>query len=215
MPSAEFTIVHNLVADIFTIPNPESADFKIILDKAVDALASGKIIAMPSDTLYGLFGCYQKKQIQNLHLLKKRPLDKPFLLTFPETLTLNSFVDFGDTGLQPYHDLTNKISELWPGRNSIVFRKNPLLEYPPGPTIAIRKPSEKDNIFFYNVLKKLNEPLLAPSLNLHGDQPLDQLDDIVNTFGESVDLIFFDPAFKPSNPSQLWDLTKKPYIRLR
>jgi len=203
------------VSNVFNIPvQNTSAEFKTLIAKAAKSLLNDGIVVMPSDTIYGVFAGYCEKQIERLHLLKKRPVDKPFLLVFPEEYPLEEFVDMKALDVIGSQAI-DKISELWPGRNTIVLPKNPALKYPTGNTIAIRKPLKNDNVFFYETLNKYNKPLLAPSLNIHGSQPLVMLDEIKSIFSEIVDLIFYDQVFVPGLPSQIWDLTKKPVVRLR
>jgi L-threonylcarbamoyladenylate synthase len=200
------------VADVFHIPaQPASKEFQRLVEKAVASLVSGAVIVMPSDTLYGLFSLYGDAQIERLHSIKKRPVDKPFLLVFPESYPLDDFVNM----LAIDSVLEDKIVELWPGKNTLVLPKNQQRKYPPGETIAIRKPLKNDNVFFYETLNVYGKPLLAPSLNLHGDQPLSSLDDIKSIFDNKIDFIFFDSAFVPGQASRIWNLAKKPFTRLR
>lgn len=166
---------------------------------------------MPSDTLYGLFAGYGMTQIQRMHQLKKRTSEKPFLLVFPEHFPLDEFVAVNKLD----YEILDNIAKLWPGRNTLVLPKNSSIQYPYGDTIAIRKPLKTDNPFFYETLNGYNKPLIAPSLNISGDEPLTNLVDMQNVFANEVDAIFFDESFVPGNPSRIWDLTKKPCVRLR
>src|SRR5271157_4765240 len=58
--------------------NPSNPQ-KRLIDKAVDILKAGGVIAYPTDTIYG-FGCdiYNKKAIQRIYQIKRRELKKPF-----------------------------------------------------------------------------------------------------------------------------------------
>ncbi len=62
---------------IFRI-NPSNPQ-KRLIDKAVEILKDGGVIAYPTDTIYG-FGCdmYNKKAIQRIYQIKKRDPQKPF-----------------------------------------------------------------------------------------------------------------------------------------
>jgi|GEM_PF-2314164 len=196
---------------IFNIPSSTSPDFTSLIYEAVRILDTGGVIAMPSDTIYGVFCRYNAANIKRLHEIKKRPLDKPFLLVFPEAYPLDEFVNTAAIDAE----MTREIESLWPGKNTIILPKKKNLEYPPGDTIAIRKPSREASIFFYETLNRLNKPLLAPSLNFHGDQPLHKIEDMQRAFSGIVDAIFFNPEFVPGEASRIWDLTRKPFVRLR
>ena len=58
--------------------NPDNPQ-KRLIDKVVQVLDQGGLIIYPTDTFYGI-GCdlFQKKSIQRIYQLKRRPLTKPF-----------------------------------------------------------------------------------------------------------------------------------------
>jgi len=58
--------------------NPDNPQ-KRLIDKVVQVLDQGGLIIYPTDTFYGI-GCdlFQKKSIQRIYHLKRRPLAKPF-----------------------------------------------------------------------------------------------------------------------------------------
>jgi len=166
---------------------------------------------MPSDTIYGLFCNFSGNGIEKLHAVKQRPADKPFLLVLPANFPLDQIVNM--ESLKP--EALDKLKMLMPGKNTLILPKGKNMFYPDGNTIAVRVPSRKDNEFFFEALNHYNGPLLAPSLNLHGQKPLEDLDDIILNFGEKVDAIFFDADFVPGTASELWDLTVTPFQKLR
>lgn len=182
-----------------------------MVSRAVNSLKNKGVVAMPSDTIYGLFSRFQFAQINRIHQIKKRDKSKPFLIVIPELYPLNKLVDEEFLSAE----LKNKLAEFWPGRYTLLLKKKADLEYPPGDKIAIRIPERNDNVFFYDVLKGLNEPLVAPSLNIHGEEPLSNLHEILSVFGESIDAVFFNEAFKPQGPSHIVDLTVNPYRQSR
>lgn len=180
------------------------------VSEAVSHLQQNHIIALPSDTLYGLFTPFFTGDLLRLHEFKGRSLDHPFLVLLPENYDLSRLVDL--------HALSAgakaKIDELWPGRFSFVVKKNPSLSYPPGDTIGLRTPKFEDNPFFYRVLEAFGEPLAGPSLNLHGQKPLDDPRQMERDFPEA-ERIFFDRSFEPSSASEIWNLTSEPFEKLR
>lgn len=200
------------MAGIFSITshtNPE--EFNKLVKIAAEALLSGSIIVMPSDTIYGLFSCFQSAQIDRLHKIKNRPKEIPFLFVFPPDYPLDDFADLEKLNKEG----RERLEQLWPGANTVILNKNRNITYPLGETIAIRKPAKVSNKFFYETLRTCNQPLLAPSLNRHGDEPLVELNEIIINFGNEVDYIFFDENFAPGKPSNIWDLTKTRVPRLR
>ena len=184
---------------------------KTLLHEVVDLFCKDAIVGLPSDTLYGLFTPLFTGDLERLHAIKGRSLDHPFLVVLPENYDLHTLVDFNSMP----EDVPRQIERLWPGRRSLVMKKKASLKYPPEETIALRVPDRKDNPFFYAILHQFGRPLVAPSLNLHGRQPLDDPAEMKRDFSGKVDKIFFDRAFEPSGASEIWDLTGTAPRRLR
>lgn len=172
---------------------------------------------MPSDTIYGLFTVYKPDepmggpQTAALHKIKGRPLENPFLLVLPEKYPIERLADMERVAA----GTIARLKKEWPGRLTAILPKKKSLQYPIFITIAIRKPARQDNPFFYEVINRLGEPLLAPSLNLHAQPPLERLSEMVEQFSNQLDAIFFDDDFQPGSPSQLWDFTQEDERQIR
>lgn len=168
-------------------------------------LKRGRVIAAPTDTIYGLLGLYQEDVISKLHILKKR--QNPFLMLLSHIEAIENFAIVEK-------DQWSLIKEFMPGRNTIVFPKKKHLDYPAEDSIAIRVPTVKDSPFLNYLLKK-NTCLLAPSLNEHGFMPLSKLTDIEQIFGKKIAATFIDPHFQERAPSRIWLLKEKQLLSLR
>lgn len=168
-------------------------------------LKRGRVIAAPTDTIYGLLGLYRKDVIQKLHALKKR--QNPFLLLLSNIQAIENFA----TVEQEQWALLKK---RMPGKNTIVFPKKKNIDYPAGDTIAIRVPAVQDSMFLNYLLKK-NQCLLAPSLNEHGFPPLSKLAEIDKVFGKKIAATFFDHHSQKEHPSRIWQLEEKQLTSLR
>ena len=188
----------------------QAAQAAFPVTEAIWHLKQNHIIALPSDTLYGLFTPLFGGDLRRLHEMKGRSYDHPFLVILPEKYDIGTLADLSSMS----REAVAKMKELWPGRFSLVMKKNPSLQYPPGDTIGLRVVKFEDNPFFYRVLEAFGEPLVGPSLNLHGQTPLDDPALMERDFA-GVDRIFFDRSFEPSGPSEIWDLTHEPFGRLR
>src|SRR5579885_2692120 len=69
------------------VPMPEilnwrsAADLRGIVDRAVQALAEGRVVAFPTETVYGIAaGVWQPEAVERLSRSKGRPEDKPLAL---------------------------------------------------------------------------------------------------------------------------------------
>lgn len=131
----------------------------ITLDEAVTHLAKGDIVALPSETVYGLAGlALDNKSVQKIYALKGRPSNNPLIIH------VSNLVE-GEK-LATFNELARKAAALfWPGPLTLVLPKKsivPDLVTAGNPTVALRIPGHKD---FLEILSRLGQPLAAPSAN--------------------------------------------------
>lgn len=181
------------------------------VETAADFLKKNKIIAFPSDTIYGLMTVCSLKNARRLHAIRDRDKKNPFLLTVGENYDIARLIDKASVNKNTLGQIENE----WPGKRTVILKKNRDLEYPFVDTVGIRKPSRRDYAAFHELLKRVSVPVLAPSLNMPGKTPLQNLDAIVHVFSDKIDAIFFDHGYKPGGPSAIYDFTKNPVKRLR
>lgn len=149
------------------------------INAVADALQNHKIIALPTDTVYGVGVMYgDLKDLQRLKNAKHRPETKPIpmMVSSIEHMELVAVVD----------ERVKKIAEQFlPGALTLVLRVKEEVpaEYTNGlETIAVRIPDEP---FILKVIDVLNTPLLVTSANQSGaktaltsDDVFEQLPDI-------------------------------------
>lgn len=149
------------------------------INAVANALQNHKIIALPTDTVYGVGVMYgDLKDLQRLKNAKHRPETKPIpmMVSSIEHMEQVAVVD----------ERVKKIAEQFlPGALTLVLKvkDNVPKEYTNGlDTIAIRIPDEP---FILRVIDELNTPLLVTSANQSGaktaltsDDVLEQLPDI-------------------------------------
>lgn len=149
------------------------------INAVANALQNHKIIALPTDTVYGVGVMYgDLNDLQRLKNAKHRPETKPIpmMVSSIEHMEQVAVVD----------ERVKKIAEQFlPGALTLVLKVKDSVpkEYTNGlDTIAIRIPDEP---FILHVIDELNAPLLVTSANQSGaktaltsDDVLDQLPDI-------------------------------------
>ena len=149
------------------------------INAVADALQNHKIIALPTDTVYGVGVMYgDLKNLQRLKNAKHRPETKPIpmMVSSIEHMEQVAVVD----------ERVKKIAEHFlPGALTLVLRVKEEVpaEYTNGlETIAVRIPEEP---FILKVIDVLNTPLLVTSANQSGaktaltsDDVFEQLPDI-------------------------------------
>lgn len=133
-------------------------------DQAVRRLSSGEVVAIPTETVYGLAGLgYDADIIARIYRLKNRPLHNPLILHYAH---LEDTLD--DVVWTPWaHYLAH---HFWPGPITFVLERRAQSRIPLSATggmhsVAIRVPSHP---MIHTVLCQLQSPLAAPSANLSG-----------------------------------------------
>ena len=157
---------------------------------AANALASGRLVVGPTDTLYGLFAPWgDAAAIESLYALKGRDQEKKLLALV------------ADAGMAARHSaaaIPETLLAHWPGPLTIVV---PASNHPLGwPTIALRQPANK---FCLALAACLGQPFYAPSANPQGQPPALTVEEARACFGEAVGVYVDGGAVLDSRPSTL------------
>lgn len=134
----------------------------ITLDEAVTALKSGELVALPTETVYGLAAPIDQPQaLKQIFQLKERPLYDPLIVHISDLKMLEKVAD-----TQSSPALLALAEYFWPGPLTLVFPKNPEtvsdLITSGHNTVAVRMP---EHPIAREVITKLGTPLAAPSAN--------------------------------------------------
>ncbi len=135
--------------------------------KIVKALQNNEIVAIPTDTVYGLFIKLSQNNMFNLNLYKKRAKDQPLQVMFPSIEAALPAIEINDFQ-------ESILREELPGNKSVVvpankeFAKKYLNEQT---TISLRIPSKVDARVLVKILQKVG-PCFATSANHHGKDML-------------------------------------------
>ena len=134
------------------------------INEAVELLQKGKLIGFPTETVYGLGAdATNQKAILKIYKNKKRPKSNP-LIVHTETIEQASSIGVFNSKIE-------KIAkDIWPGPLTVIVKKrensNICKELCAGnDTIAIRVSSNKTILA---IIKKLGNPIAAPSANKSG-----------------------------------------------
>lgn len=166
------------------------------------ALETGQTLIFPTETVYGIGGNpWDERTLNHVRRLKERTADQPFTLHLwdPSEIDVYARVD---------SSLSNIIAQLLPGPYTLLLpagAKAPTSAVLDG-KIGIRVPSHP---FFASLVRR---PVFATSVNRHGEPPLSDVGDIIESFTE-VDLIITGDV--SGEASAIIDLTAKPYQILR
>ncbi|MEI6850772.1 MAG: L-threonylcarbamoyladenylate synthase [Candidatus Saccharibacteria bacterium] len=181
---------------------------KSLTNKIAIDIKAGKLAVIPTDTIYGLVAsALNKNAIEKVYSLKKRAPQKPFIILISDISELGFFK------ISLSMDLLAKLSEYWPGPNSLIFQcDNSDLDYLTlgRNTLAFRMPANK---LLRSFIRKTG-PLIAPSANHEGQKPAVDIKSAIDYFQEKVDY-YVDYGFIDNQPSNLIDLTNDYPVRLR
>jgi len=134
------------------------------LSLASDLLLAGELVALPTETVYGLAADATNPQaIKKIYQAKGRPSDNPLIVHIPHYSMVEQFA------LIPNHlDISHFASTFWPGPLTILLpKKNHSLDSACAglQKVALRVP---DSQFFCQVMLHSGLALAAPSANLSG-----------------------------------------------
>ena len=169
------------------------------LDVLVEALAAGKVVAVPTDTVYGLaVDPRLAGAVDRVFALKQRPeqFQLPVLIADPAGL-----VDLAEATAAA----ERLISRYWPGPLTLVLPRRSGIAFDLGgdsATIGLRCPA---NSLLRELLRSTG-PLAVTSANRHGEAPLRTADEIRGHFGAAVTAVL-DGGRCDGRPSTVISLT--------
>ena len=136
---------------------------KVSFDTALSILQSGGVVAVPTETVYGLAGRVDcETAIQKIFYLKKRPFFKPLIVHCYNKTQALSYVS------NPHFLLEKLWDRFSPGPLTLIAKKNKKISAlltGGRDTVALRIPQSP---LTRKLIQKLGVPLAAPSANLYG-----------------------------------------------
>lgn len=154
------------------------------LSLAANLLLQGKLVAIPTETVYGLAAnALDEKAVLTVFEVKDRPFFDPLII---HTYSLDAAKEYADFGIEPLLKLANT---FWPGPLTLLLPK--LSVIPPIVTsglnqVAIRVP---DHPLTLQLLKMVKIPLAAPSANPFGYVSPTQPAHVEKQLGHKIDYI--------------------------
>lgn len=130
------------------------------ISKAVALLNQEKLVAIPTETVYGLAGnIFSEKAIDSIFKTKQRPLFNPLIVHIPS-------IDYLETIVARIPEKAKLLAEVfWPGPITLVLKKKEVIPdviTAGKDTVAVRIPNHPTTL---ELLKQLDFPLAAPSAN--------------------------------------------------
>lgn len=185
---------------------PES----VHLREACKALSNGGIIAIPTDTVYGLAAdAFNPSAIEKIYAFKNRSPSKHLILQIHSIPQLDDLIDpahLSETSLK-------MLETYWPGEITFIFRKKQALRLPfLTDTIGIRIPNHPVAL---KLLRLYGKALAVTSLNQSTESPVGRYLDIAPSLLRGLDYAIPWEHAPSDIPSTIVDLSAETPVVLR
>lgn len=177
------------------------------LGELASALGRGEVVAIPTETVYGLAArADDPAAVERMAELKGRPVGQPFqLIVDPVEAVLPLLAD---------PRALDRVRTLWPGALTAVVRARAgaaIAVVTAAGTVGLRQPADA---LACAVIRAAGGVLAATSANRSGEAPATSAADVFRSFGDS--LLVLDGGERTGlAPSTVVDLTSDPPVLLR
>jgi len=198
------------------IADKKLEDINVFLEKAIEIISNGGLVAFPTNSVYGL-GCDPTNliAIEKIYDIKYRDRSKGLLLLVADIEEAEKVAEFNKIGY--------KLAEhFWPGQLTLILNKKEPNIIPPEVTagkntIGIRIP---ENEIVLTILKKLKIKgyfggIIGTSANYSGEPPSISGNEVAKKFLTPIDLILDEGKTKTKVPTTILDCTSEELRLLR
>jgi Sua5/YciO/YrdC/YwlC family protein len=172
---------------------------------AAKIIAEGGVIAFRTDTFYGLGADpFNAAAVAKIKELKGREENKPILLLLSDASVVDRFI--ADRSKE-FEEVAKK---FWPGPLTIVGRAvaNLPAEITAGTgTVGVRVPADDD---VRDLVRECGGALTATSANPSRSEPARSAQQVIDYFGDGVDLVVDGGEVTTMEPSTVLDVTTLP-----
>lgn len=152
--------------------------------RAAEILKAGGLVAVPTETVYGLAAsAFNEKAVKSIFEAKGRPSDNPLIVHIAEIDKLNDIAS-------EIPDLAKKcMNKFWPGPFTAVLPKSdkiPLTVSGGLDTVAVRMPK---NEVTAEIIRQSGLPLAAPSANRSGSPSPSSANHVIDDLDGRIDAI--------------------------
>lgn len=175
------------------------------IDRAARALRAGKLVAFPTDTVYGVGAHgFQADAVARLYEVKQRPHSKPIALLVSTPADLERVA-------RAVSDAAQQLAErFWPGALTLIVPRSPVLPSvltAGGDTVAVRMP---DHPVALAVIAAAGAPVAATSANRSGGPDPITAADVMRGLDGAIELVVDAGACPRGVPSTVLDTTTNP-----
>lgn len=185
--------------DVLNI-NPDAPE-KEKIREASSVIRRGGLVALPTDTLYGLgVDAFNEEAISQVYKVKKRERKKPLSILISKEEELRDLV----TEIAESAKVLMK--KFWPGPLTLILpaskKMSKLLTANSG-TVGVRVP---DNKIALALTRESRVPITSPSANISGHPGPRSCEDVLNQLGGKIDLVIDGGPSNSGLPSTVVDI---------
>ncbi|KAM0682700.1 hypothetical protein MDAP_001932 [Mitosporidium daphniae] len=183
-----------------------------ILSEAVELLKNDQVVAIPTETVYGLAAnALKPAAIKHIFQAKSRPSDNPLIVHISSLSMLYPLIKRP----QNFDLFETLMSAFWPGPLTFLFSKSSLIpeEVTGGlSTVCIRFP---ENTIARAIIDQCGFPLAAPSANISGRPSPTEASHVLEDLKERIPLIVDGGPCSKGVESTVINLLSDPPMILR
>lgn len=177
---------------------------------AAELIAAGGLVAVPTETVYGLAGDGTDVQaVERIYEVKGRPEVKPLSLMVPGQEAMERYCE----DVPPQAKLLAE--RFWPGPLTIILKSRPLVPEivrAGGETVGLRCPDHPDTLA---MLRACGVPLAAPSANPSGAPSPKTAQDVLGYFDGQIEGVIDGGECGLGRESTIISLAQRPFRILR
>jgi L-threonylcarbamoyladenylate synthase len=192
------------------LPTHTPALFNAAVQRATALLRSGNLVALPTETVYGLAAnAFDVSAVSRIFEMKGRPAHNPIIVHVAS-------LDLAQSCVSIWPPIAEKLARsFWPGPLTLVLARSkaiPDIVTATGPTVGVRWPSHP---FIQAVIRECGFPLAAPSANLSNQLSPTNASHVQKSLGDKISLIVDGGQSHVGIESTVLDLTATPPRLLR
>jgi L-threonylcarbamoyladenylate synthase len=197
-----------VTAEVLSTHTPEL--FQKAVRRAAELLRAGEVVALPTETVYGLAAnALDENAVAKIFQIKGRPANNPIIVHVAGN-------EMAKRCAKSFPAIADKLSKsFWPGPLTIVLpraKEIPEIVTAGGETVGIRWPSHP---FIQAVIRECGFPLAAPSANLSNSISPTNAEHVLRQLGGKISLIVDGGQSQVGIESTVLDLTVLPPQILR
>src|SRR6266436_5663981 len=192
------------------LPTDTPARFQAAVKRAAELLRAGEVVALPTETVYGLAAnALQASAVRRIFEIKGRPAHNPIIVHVAD-------VSMASQCVADWPPLAAKLARsFWPGPLTLVLPKAariPMEITAGGETVGVRWPNHP---FIQAVIWECNFPLAAPSANPLNRVSPTNAEHVRKYLGDKIPLIVDGGQCQVGIESTVLDLSALPPRVLR